>query len=230
MARIERDAFATDSLERPALVRRPDGGWRLYLSLATPGTLHWTVVAIDADHPGAFDPTAAQTVLDGGPTRALKDPVVHPSPDGWEVWVCLHEVGDPARADRMVTLHGTSVDGLRWDLDAEPVLAPSPTSTWDRRGTRVAAVLELDGRSVAFYDGRASADENWEERTGVAIADASGRLVAAPDGPFVASAHGAHGLRYLAVLPVPGGLRLYYEAARPDGAHDLLSEYAPLPS
>src|SRR5215211_4339263 len=46
---LERDAFEADSLERPALVRRPDGGWRIYVSCATPGSKHWRVDAIDAD-------------------------------------------------------------------------------------------------------------------------------------------------------------------------------------
>jgi len=97
VGRILRDDFDTDSLERPALVRCPDGGWRIYLSLATPGTLHWKVVALDADDPAAFDPSTARTVLDAGPDEALKDTVVHPSPDGWEIWVCLHASPTPSR-------------------------------------------------------------------------------------------------------------------------------------
>ncbi len=36
IATLERDPFGAESLERPALVRRPDGGWRLYVSCATP--------------------------------------------------------------------------------------------------------------------------------------------------------------------------------------------------
>ena len=36
VATIERDAFGTDSFERPCLVRRPHGGWRLYVCCATP--------------------------------------------------------------------------------------------------------------------------------------------------------------------------------------------------
>ena len=41
VVRIHRDEFAAESLERPALVRTPDGRWRLYVSCATPGTKHW---------------------------------------------------------------------------------------------------------------------------------------------------------------------------------------------
>jgi hypothetical protein len=229
VARIPRDAFATDSLERPALVRRPDGGWRIYLSLATPGTLHWYVVAIDAEEPAAFDPAAARTVLDGGPHDALKDTVVHPGPDGWEMWVCLHQVADPGQADAMTTLHATSPDGLDWTFTGT-VLAPEDPSGWDRRGTRIAAVVDLDGVRYAYYDGRASYAENWEERTGVARADEHGRFHAEPGGPLAVSPHASGALRYVDAIAVPGGLRLYYEASRADGAHDLLTEYAPRPS
>ena len=45
---IEKDDVGAESLERPGLVQLPDGGWRLYVSGATPGTLHWWVDAIDA--------------------------------------------------------------------------------------------------------------------------------------------------------------------------------------
>src|SRR5262245_64150608 len=38
---IEKDALGAESLERPWLMRLADGGWRLYVSGATPGTLHW---------------------------------------------------------------------------------------------------------------------------------------------------------------------------------------------
>ncbi len=229
VTRLERDSFDCDSLERPALVRRPEGGWRIYLSLATPGTLHWRVVAIDADDPAAFAPEDARTVLDGGPHDALKDTVVHAGPDGWEMWVCLHQVTDPDHADAMTTLHATSNDGLDWSITGT-VLAPDETSTWDRRGTRIAAVVDLDGSRHAYYDGRATAAENWEERTGVATADADGQFRAEPGGPHATSPYARGALRYVDAVAVPGGLRLYYEASRPDGAHDLLTEYAPLPA
>ena len=34
---VYRDEFGAESFERPVVLRRPDGGWRLYLSCATPG-------------------------------------------------------------------------------------------------------------------------------------------------------------------------------------------------
>jgi hypothetical protein len=60
---LERDSFDAESLERPWIVRKPDGGWRIYVSAATPGTKHWRVDVIDADDPSSFDASNARTVL-----------------------------------------------------------------------------------------------------------------------------------------------------------------------
>ena len=34
VAQVRREAFGAESFERPVLVKRPDGGWRLFLSLS----------------------------------------------------------------------------------------------------------------------------------------------------------------------------------------------------
>ena len=62
---IRREELGAESLERPALVPAPDGGWRLYLSCATPGTKHWRVEVLEARHPGAFDARRSRVVLPG---------------------------------------------------------------------------------------------------------------------------------------------------------------------
>jgi hypothetical protein len=85
-----------------------------------------------------------------------------------------------------------------------------------------------DEKITAFYDGRASAEENFEERTGVAVGTDPAALAALPvggTGPAAESRQGGGGLRYLDVLPLPGGqYRLYYELSRADGAHELRTE------
>jgi hypothetical protein len=88
-------------------------------------------------------------------------------------------------------------------------------------------VMVDDGRWTAYYDGRATAQDNAEELTGVASGTTPGRLHAQP-GPVAVSPHGSGSLRYLTAVRLPdGGSRLYYEASRLDGAHDLRTEYVP---
>ena len=219
VAEVRREEFGAESFERPVLVRRPDGGWRLYLSCATPGTKHWWIEAVDADDPADLERGTRTVVLPGDDTIAVKDPVVLAGPDGWRMWVCVHPLTDPGHEDRMTTAYATSADGLAWDWHGT-VLAPTPGS-WDQRGTRVSAVLSLDPL-VVLYDGRARAEDNWHEVTGVAR-EVDGRLEPTPD-PVMRSPHSDGALRYASVVPLPDGRRrVYFEAARPDGAHDLMT-------
>ena len=76
VARIERDGFGADSFERPRLVRRPEGGWRLYVCCATPGSKHWWIEAIDADDPSELPDGARTVVFPGSDELAVKDPIV----------------------------------------------------------------------------------------------------------------------------------------------------------
>jgi hypothetical protein len=112
----------------------------------------------------------------------------------------------------MSTAYATSADGLEWDWHGT-VLAGRP-GAWDARGARLTTLLP-DGR--AAYDGRATAEENWFERTG--LARWSGGSFAADEGEPVAD------VRYLDVVPLPaGGYRICYEARLPDESHELRTE------
>ena len=114
----------------------------------------------------------------------------------------------------MRTAYATSADGRSWTWHGT-VLTGRP-GAWDARGARVTAVLP-DGR--ATYDGRASKEENFSERTGLARpAGQPGHLVPTSDAPVP-------GVRYLDVLPLPeGGYRIWYEAPLPDESHELRTE------
>jgi hypothetical protein len=226
---LERDAFGAESLERPALVRRPDGGWRIYVSCATPGTLHWRVDAIDADDPAGFDPATRRTVFPGDASTAVKDPVVKVTGDGeWHVWACCHPIAVARDGDRMYTEYGTSADGLTWTFHGRAI--EGRPGTWDARGARVADVLWSEAGVVAYYDGRATAAQNQEELTGIAIGDTPGVLRATADEPALVSPENGEGLRYVSVVSLPdGACRFYYEVTLADGAHDLRTEYSPAP-
>ncbi|HTX01585.1 MAG TPA: hypothetical protein VMD59_22565 [Acidimicrobiales bacterium] len=223
---LDRESFGAESLERPALVALPGGGWRLYVSCATPGTKHWRVDLLEADHPGHFDATSRRTVLPGDSDWGVKDPVIRWHDGRWHLWLCCHPLERDEDADRMVTWYGTSSDGVDWQLHG-PALAGRP-GAWDSRGARVTSVLYGDGGVFAYYDGRASAQENFEERTGVAAGDDGSSLTAAGDEPLASSPEGKGGLRYLSVVELAGGgHRLFYERARDDGSHDLYTEHVP---
>lgn len=222
---LQRDVFGADSFERPVLVPLPAGGWRLYVSCATPASKHWWIEAIDAATPEELAGGLRRVVLPGDHSLAVKDPVVViDEPGSWRMWVCCHPLDVPGAEDRMWTAHARSHDGLEWTVEHD-VLRPSPGS-WDARGARVSAVLSVDPLTV-LYDGRATAEANWFETTGVAV-EHDGFLVPVEGGPAVVSPEGDGAFRYASVVPLADGTtRYYFEAARADGSHDLMTSVAP---
>jgi hypothetical protein len=115
----------------------------------------------------------------------------------------------------MTTGYATSADGVAWEWRGT-VLAPRP-GTWDQRGARLTTVLPDGG---AAYDGRASKEENWFERTGLA------RLTGRRPGELEQVGDDAVAdVRYLDVLRLPdGGYRIWYEARLADLSHELRTE------
>ena len=224
---VGKDAFGAESLERPAIVRTSEGRWRLYVSAATPGTKHWRVDLLEADTVDGLATATPVTVLAGDETVGVKDPVLHHDDHGWHLWASVHPLESWDDADRMTTEYATSPDGVHWTWRGTALAGRA--GQWDARGVRVSSV-QVDGDTIlAAYDGRATAGENWEERTGVA------RGVRQPDGSFgeltaddrdpVGSPHAPNGLRYLSMVTMPDGRqRIYYESTRADGAHDLRTE------
>lgn len=212
VAALDKEAFGAESLERPAIVRL-DAGWRLFVSCATPGTKHWRIDALDATDPARLGDAATRTVFPGDTHLGMKDPVVRRFGGGWHAWICCHPLDDRDAEDRMTTAYATSGDGLSWRWHGD-VLA-GRAGKWDARGARVTSVL-ADGR--ASYDGRATKEENFRERTGVALPGGSGMLEAQGDAPIA-------DVRYLDLLAGPsGGLIAFYERPNVDGSHDLCVE------
>jgi hypothetical protein len=217
---IEQERFGAQSLERPSLVRTDDGRWRLYVCPAAPApSKHWWIDVLEADDPADLATAEARTVFPGDEVTGVKDPLVRRTADGgWEAWICCHPLDVADEEDRMTTAYATSADGLTWDWHGA-ALAPRPGS-WDARGARLTTVLP-DGR--AAYDGRATKEENWFERIGLA------RLTGARPGELEqVNDAAAVDARYLDVLSLPdGACRIYYEARLPDESHELRTELIP---
>jgi hypothetical protein len=213
VAALEQFEFGAKSMERPSLVRTETGRWRLYVCCADPDSAHWWIEAIDADEPEGFTAANARTVFPGDRLTGVKDPLVQRTSQGWQAWICCHLLDEPGEEDRMYTAYATSADGLSWEWRG--VALQGRPGQWDARGARVTAVLP-DGR--AAYDGRATKEENWFERTGLAYQTGEpGRLRQADGEPL--------DVRYLDVLPLPdGNFRIFYEARLPDESHELRTE------
>jgi hypothetical protein len=200
---LDRSRWDAMSVERPALVRTDKGRWRMYVCPASKNSKAWWIELLEAESPEGFA-DADSTSLIAEDDVAVKDPIVRRRNRGWQAWLCCHPLDVPDEEDRMYTAFATSRDGIEWDWRGT-MLEPRP-GHWDARGARLTAVLP-DGR--AAYDGRATKDENWFERTG---------LVEARDAPVSVA-------RYLEVLPLPDGrYRIYYEWPVPGQAHELRTE------
>jgi hypothetical protein len=212
VATLNEAAFGAMGMERPALARTDDGRWRLWVCCATPGSAHWWIDVIEAGSPEGLAAGERRPAFPGDDLIGVKDPIVKRSADGWQAWICCHLLEQKGEEDRMNTAYATSADGLDWEWHGT-VLEGRP-GRWDARGARLTSILP-DGR--ACYDGRATQEENWFERTGLA------RLV---DGSFARDGdEPVADVRYLEVLPLPGGgARIYYEARLPDETHELRTE------
>ena len=208
---IDKADMDAESLERPALDVTPDGAWDLYLSCATFNSKHWRIERLRASRPEDFSARTRETVFPGSAEFGIKDPVLVRDPD-LRIWATLHPLTDgDENADRMI-----SVDAFSNQI----VMAPEP-GTWYSRGTRITAVTG----EYAYFDGRATAAQNFEERTGIARWDGA-RYV--PEAGPVSSPFGGGALRYVSVITLPdGGQRLYYESATEYGSHELRTELRP---
>lgn len=192
----------------------PGGGRRLYVCLGYEGSKLWDIHALDAATLEGLAEAPHARTLWFGDELGMKDPVVTHADGAWRAVTCGHPLDVEGAEDRMISWAASSDDGLDWRWDG--VLLQGTPGAWDARGARFTTWLP-DG--TAAYDGRASAEQNWFERCGIAARAADGALVGAHE-PVA-------DLRYLTALEVTGGTRIWWEQRLADESHELRTELLP---
>jgi hypothetical protein len=224
-----REEFASPSVERAALVRTPEGRFRLYLSLVDGTDGRWKVEVMDARSPAEFHPAERERVLDPVALglAGVKDPYIMvlgglywallsyaPLPGGragarqldagaHEASAGLHATGDVYATGKTTSHTGlaTSSDGFHFDWQGD-VFSPVP-GHWDAYAARIGTVVPAGGGFLAFYDGGASVAENYEEKCGLAVTlDLKQYHRVSVARPFATSPHGSGSLRYLDAVVV----------------------------
>lgn len=237
---ITKDRYDSASIERSCLHRGKDGQWR-YLTSYVDSDGRWCTALLKAPTVAQLDP-AKRTVIFTGPPRGLegvKDPwvfeqdgiyhlilsVAVPTPktsEGSHATLDIFNTGECKSATALAT--SRDLDHWVWQ---GVVFAPEATG-WDRYCRRINSIISLRAkpsdakRYVAFYDGSASHLENYEEKCALAVSDdlRSWQSIS-PGGPTFTSPHASTSLRYVDAKFANGTWHLFYEFARPDGAHDM---------
>lgn len=232
---VKKDAYDSVSIERSAIRRGRDGGWRYFTSFVDPADGRWCVSVLKASDPRRLDPSTARRLFAAAPLglEGVKDPWILDEAGGHYM---LLSVALPTARTREAS-HATldifntgdcvSATGLAWSRDLDSwewrgvVFAP-PVSTWDAYCRRINSIVRHQGNYLGFYDGSATHLENYEEKTGLAISsDLRSWESLTPGGPALTSAHASGSLRYLDAVAADDGTWAFYECARVDGAHDL---------
>ncbi len=232
---VTKDKFGTASIERCALRRGPDDQWRYFVSYVDPADGRWCVSVLRAAEVRRLDAARATPVFKAAPLglEGVKDPWILEHQGSLYMFLSValptsqttaqsHSTLDIFNTGECVSATGLATSG---DLDEwhwQGIVFKPEASGWDRYCRRIDSVLPEQGQFLAFYDGSASHAENYEEKTGLAVsADLRQWHTLAPDTPKFTSKDGSGCLRYVEAQVREGHAHLFFEVARPDGAHEL---------
>jgi len=232
---VTKDAYSSPSIERCALARGDDGQWRYFAAYVDPSDGRWCVGVIKAPSVESLDPAGIRPLYSaaGLGTEGVKDPWIYRHSDHYCMLLSValatpetsgesHATQDIYNTGQCLSATGiaTSGDLDRWQWQG--VVFQPDASGWDRYCRRINSFVFHADRYLGFYDGCASHDENYEEKTGIAESqDLLRWRTLSVAGPALTSPHASRSLRYVDAQIVNGRLHLVYEFARPDGAHDL---------
>lgn len=233
-----REQFNSESIEKASLVKTPDNKWRLYISFVGEDG-KWRIEMMEADSPDAFEPSKRVKVLspDDVGVEGVKDPYVffiggctfmllscapRPKDVTPELERQMHATADvyATGLTRSTTALATSIDGIKFDWHG--IVFEPNAGKWDGYAARISTLIYEPPAFIAFYDGSATVEENYEERTGLALTfDLRNFIRVSVDAPLLKSPHSTGSLRYMDAVDMGSEIFLYYEYARPDGSHEL---------
>jgi hypothetical protein len=225
-------------MERFSLFRLTSGRYRLYISYVDPADNRWRIDSIEADAPGAFriEDRVSVFTSDSTHTEGIKDPYVVAAGQTTYLFATIararaltleertlaHATADVHNTGLTTAPTGVAVsedEGGLWTWRGEVLVGGDG---WDAYECRLNSVFRTEDGYVGFYDGSANVGQNYEEQCGLAVsADLREWRRVTVSRPWVVSPHASGSLRYEAVVLAEDEVFMYYEYARPDGAHEL---------
>ncbi len=236
---LTKKQLGSPSMERFCLAKAPDSGWLLYPSYVDPADNRWRIDVIQAEDPAGFDVTKRRKVFTASDVEVegVKDPWVIRLNGFYYMLISYARRMEDLSPEQQARMHATadiyntgltlsswamavSLDGIKYEWLGD-VFPPRP-GAWDGYAARLGCVIATDYGWIGYYDGSASVEGNYEERTGLAQSfDLRHFQRLSFQGPLLVSPHGSGSLRYLDVVPLDEEILFYYEYCRPDGSHEL---------
>ncbi|MEA3407294.1 MAG: hypothetical protein U9R48_04350 [Chloroflexota bacterium] len=227
------------SVERFSLTKSLDGKWLLYPSYVDPQTNRWRIDVVEAESPDAFDLSQCQELFSAKEVgvQGVKDPWVMIVNGLYYMLISYAmslDITSPEDREKMhatadiyntgLTLSSTALavsgDGRHYEWKGD--IFPPRQGAWDAYAARLGCLIPTESGWLGYYDGAASVEENYEERTGMVQSwDLTHFYRLSQQGPSIVSPYGSGGLRYVDAIALDGELYLYYEFCRPDGSHEL---------
>jgi hypothetical protein len=232
---VTKAQFQTASIERCALQKDHDGRWHYFASFVDPVDGRWCVARLQAGEISQLDPAQAVPLFKAQPLglEGIKDPWIFEEHRRWHMLlsVALPSRKTTAASHSTLDIYNTgdclSATGLATSDDLvhwawQGVIFSPAGPGWDGYCRRLNSIVPFREQYLGFYDGSASHLENYEEKTGLALAPNLREWKSfSPERPWLTSPHASGSLRYLDARFRQRELILFYEFAREDGSHDL---------
>jgi hypothetical protein len=232
---VQKSEFKTPSIERSCIYRGDDKIWRYFTSFVNPADGRWCVAMLRDTEVDQLYSRNIEIIFKAPPLKleGIKDPWIIKYEDVYHMFLSIavptakttdqaHDTQDIFNTGQCISATGLAVsrnlDHWQWK---GVVFRPEPTG-WDSYCRRINSVVAVNENFFGFYDGSAGPEENYEEKTGVAV---SPNLRAwrslTRKGPAYISPLGTHSLRYVDAHELNGQANIFYEYARADGAHEM---------